>query len=179
MVTSALPGEGKTLTSINLSLSFAKEFNQTVLLVDSDFRRQSVYKYLGISSDRGIVDYLLERLDLNDLIVWPNIEKFTLISGGMNISDSSELIGSPRMKNMVNEIKQRYDDRLIIFDTPPVLAGADAIAFAPLVDCYIMVVEEGRTPIKEINIALDMLPKEKFLGFVLNKRKNSVSRYYY
>jgi protein-tyrosine kinase len=179
MITSARPGEGKTLTSINLSVSFAKEFNQTVLLVDCDFHRQSVCKYLGISSDNGISDYLLERLDLKDLIIWPNIEKFTFISGGRTITDTSELLGSPRMKNMVDEIKQRYKDRIVIFDVPPVLAGADAIAFAPLVDCYLMVVEEGSTSIQEINMALEMLPKEKFLGFVLNKRKNVMSQYYY
>ncbi len=179
MVTSVQPGEGKTLTSINLSVSFAKEFNKTVLLVDCDFRRQSIYRYLGLSSDKGIVDYLLDGLPLKELIIWPSIEKLTLISGGKTITDSSELIGSPRMKNLVDEIKQRYDDRLVVFDVPPLLFGADAIAFAPLVDCIIMIVEEGKTSLQEVNKALEMIPKEKFLGFVLNRRKTTVQKYYY
>ena len=103
---------------------------------------------------------------LKDLIVLPNIEKLTLISGGKTIANSAELLGSPRMKAFVQEIKSRYDDRYIVFDTPPVLGWADAIAFAPLVDCILMVVEEGRTSIKDVNKALEMLPAEKILGFV-------------
>ena len=179
MVTSVQPSEGKTLTAINLAISFAKEFNQTVLLVDCDLRRQSIHRYLNYSSDKGIVDYLVDGCDLKDLIVWPNIEKLTLISGGQTAVDSSELIGSPKMKDLVDEIKHRYDDRYVIFDTPPVLSGADAIAFAQLADGIVMVVEEGRTSIKETSKALELLPAEKFLGFVLNRRKASVSRYYY
>ena len=98
MITSALPGEGKTLTAINLSLTFAKEYNQTVLLVDSDLHKQSVHEYLGFESDRGLADYLLNGTSLADLIVWPGVEKFTVISGGKTVMTSSELLGSPRMK---------------------------------------------------------------------------------
>ena len=77
------------------------------------------------------------------MIVWPGIEKMTLISGGKTISDSAELLNSPKMKALVQEVKLRYADRYIIFDTPPILGWADAITFAPLVDCILMVVEEG------------------------------------
>jgi non-specific protein-tyrosine kinase len=179
MITSVQPGEGKTLTSINLAVSFAKEFNQTVLLVDCDLKRQNVHRYLKFSSDRGMADYLLNDCALKDLIVWPGIEKMTLISGGKTIADSAELLNSPKMKAFVQEIKNRYDDRYVIFDTSPLLGWADAIAFAPLVDCIIMVVEEGRTSIKDVKKALEMIPSEKFLGFVLNRRKLSGRKYYY
>ena len=179
MITSVQPGEGKTLTSINLAISFAKEFNQTVLLVDCDLKRQNVHRYLNFSFDKGIVDYLVNDCQLKDLIVWPNIEKLTLISGGKTTRDSSELVGSPKMKALVHEIKNRYDDRYVIFDAPPILGGADAIAFATLVDCVLMVVEEGRTSIKDVKKALELIPKEKFLGFVLNRRTAPLSKYYY
>jgi protein-tyrosine kinase len=178
MITSAQPGEGKTFTSINLAAAFAKEFNQTVLLVDCDLRRQSVHKYLDYEFDKGIVDYLVNGCSLKDIIVWPNIEKLTLISGGKTISNSTELMGSPRMKALVQEIKHRYDDRYVIFDVPPILAGADAIAFAPLMDCILMVVEEGRTSIKDVKTALELIPTEKFLGYVLNRRKAVMHGYY-
>ena len=179
MVTSVQPGEGKTLTCINLAISMAKEFNQTVFLVDCDFRRQKIHKYLNYSFEKGIVDYLLNGNPLKDLIVWPNIEKLTLISGGKTISDSTELLGSPKMKALVQEIKTRYDDRYVLFDVPPILSGADAITFAPMVDCILMVVEEGRTQIQDVKRSLEMIPKEKFLGFVLNRRKEGIKGYYY
>jgi non-specific protein-tyrosine kinase len=179
MITSAHPGEGKTLTSINLAIIFAKEINHTVLLVDCDLKRQNIHRYLNFSFEYGIVDYLVEDRPLKDLIVWPGIDKLTLISGGKTIANSAELLGSPKMKTLVQEIKNRYDDRYVIFDVPPVLSGADTIAFSQLVDCILMVVEEGRTSIKEIEKVLEMIPKEKFLGFALNRGTSPTHGYYY
>jgi protein-tyrosine kinase len=179
MITSVQPGEGKTLTAINLTAAFAKEFNQTVLLVDCDLRRQKIHQYLNFSSEKGIVDYLVNDCQLKDLIVWPGIEKMTIISGGKTISNSTELLGSPKMKTLVNEIKHRYDDRYVIFDVPPIFGVADTIAFAPLVDCILMVVEEGRTSVKDVKKALEMIPAEKFMGYVLNRRKAPIRGYYY
>lgn len=169
MVTSARPGEGKTLTAINLALSFAMEFDQTVLLVDCDLKQQSIHKILGIESRQGLADYLVNGTDLSQLIMWPGIEKFTFLSGGRPLSDSSELLGSPRMKELVSEMKDRYTERYIIFDVPPVLTVADALAFAPLVDGILIVVEAGKTSIEDVNKAISLLPQEKILGLVLNK----------
>lgn len=179
MITSVNPGEGKTLTTINLAITFAKEFNQTVLLVDSDLMRQNVHKYLGISSDKGLTDYLVNERPLKDYIIWPGIDQLTLISGGKTIHNSSELLGSPQMKALVQEMKIRYDNRYVLFDVPPVLGGADAIVLAPLVDGIIMVVVEGETSIHDVKNALALLPKEKFLGFVLNRQKTPMPNYYY
>jgi non-specific protein-tyrosine kinase len=179
MVTSVNPGEGKTLTSINLAITFAKEFNQTVLLVDSDLMRQNIHKYLGFENDKGLIDYLVGDRPLKDFIVWPSIDKLTLISGGRTIHDSSELLGSPRMKTLIHEMKTRYPNRYVFFDVPPILGGADAIVLAPLVDSIIIVVAEGRTSIHDIKKALQLLPQEKFLGFVLNRQKFPLKNYYY
>jgi protein-tyrosine kinase len=178
MVTSTRPGEGKTLTSINLALTFAKAYGQTVLLVDCDLRQQKIHSYLGLESHCGIADYFLKGRPLKDLILWPKVDKLTLISGGQTIVESAELLGSKRMKEMVAEMKSRYGDRYVIFDTPPLLSGADALVFSQLVDGIVMVVEEGRTPIKEVEKALDLIPKEKFLGFVLNKARITQKGYY-
>jgi non-specific protein-tyrosine kinase len=180
MITSALPGEGKTLTAVNLSLTFAKEYDQTVLLVDSDLHKQSVHECLGFESDRGLADYLLNGKALADLIVWPGVEKFTIISGGRAVMTSSELLGSPRMKGLVKELKGRYPDRYVFFDVPPVLAGADALAFAPQVDHIILVVRAGSTSIEDVKLALDLLPRNKVLGVVLNRAAQAdlTSRHY-
>jgi protein-tyrosine kinase len=178
MITSALPGEGKTVTSINLAMTFARAYNQTVLLVDCDLRQQKVYRYMGIASNLGIIDHLVDGRPLNEIIIWPRIEKMTMISGGRTINESAELLDSPRMKALVEEMKTRYADRCILIDAPPILSGADTLALSSLADGIVMVVEAGRTPLKEIQNALELMPNEKFLGFVLNKHSGEKIGYY-
>ena len=176
MITSVHPGEGKTLTAINLAITMAKEFNQTVLLVDTDLQHQNIHKYLGVSSNMGLIDYLENNTPLKELIIWPGIEKMTIISGGKKILESSELLGSPKMKNLVAEMKKRYDERYIIFDMPPVLGNADAMTFAPMVDCTLMVVEEGKTDINDVKKAVALLPQNNFIGYVLNRQTASINK---
>jgi non-specific protein-tyrosine kinase len=177
MVTSALPGEGKTLTAINLAFTLAREFEKTVLLVDCDFRSQNIYKVMGYASDRGLGDYLMDECLLDELFVWPGVEKLTVISGGRTMKDGSELLGSPSMRNLVQEMKSRYKERIIIFDVPPVLAGADALVFAPLVDSIIVTVRAGQTPVQEVTKAIGMLPRSKVLGTVLNRHRGLLPSY--
>lgn len=180
MVTSPRSGEGKTATAINLALTFAREYNHTALLVDCDLKKQAIHKTLGYDSNAGLVDYLLFDKPMKDLIVWPGIEKLTIISGGRIIQDSTELLGSRHMQKLVTEMKRRYDDRFVFFDLPPLLEASDAMAFAPLVDAIIMVVREDITSIAEVKRSMDLIPREKFLGFVINGRKHlkSTERYY-
>ena len=170
MITSPNPGDGKTTTAINLALTFAREFSNTVLLVDADLKQQNIHKKLGYNSQAGLSDYLVYDTPMNDLITWPGIEKLTIISGGSTIGNSTELLGSTRMKELVHEMKTRYDDRYVFFDVPPLINVADAVAFAPIVDAILMVVSEGRTPNNDIKAALQMIPQEKFLGFVMNRK---------
>jgi non-specific protein-tyrosine kinase len=172
MVTSALPGEGKTLTAINLAFTFAKEFKQTALLVDCDLRQQQIHQVLGFPSGKGVVDYLLNDCPVQELFVWPGVEKLTVISGGKTVKESSELLGSPGMKNLVSEMKNRYPDRYIFFDVPPLLTSADPLAFAPLVDFILVAVQAGQTSLQDVNKALRLLPGEKVLGLVMNRQKN-------
>ena len=170
LITSPQAGEGKTLTSINLALTFSKAYNQTILLVDCDLRQQNVHKRFGLNSPCGLIDYLVDDKPMKEVIIWPKIDQLTLISGGRTIQNSAELLGSPRMKDLVEEMKSRYDDRYVLFDAPPVLLGADTLALAPYVDCLIMVVEEGRTSMRAVQKALKLIAKEKFLGFVINRQ---------
>lgn len=169
MVTSVHPGEGKTLTAINLAAMFAKEFDQTVMLVDADLKAQSIHRCLGYESDKGLADYLLGDSDFRDIVVWPGVEKFTVISGGRTCEEGTEVLNSPRMRDLVHEMKSRYRDRYLFFDVPPVLGRADAMVFADFVDAIIVVIQEGKTPAPEIQKALGYLPKHKFLGFVMNQ----------
>lgn len=179
MVTSALSGEGKTVTAINLALTFAKAFSQTALLVDADLKRQQVHQVLGFKSEKGLGNYLQEGCAVSDLVVWPGIEKLTIISGGKRIDGSSELLGSAAMKALVADMKGRYPNRYVFFDVPPVLAGADTIAFAPLVDHILFVVQAGRSSLEDVRKALQMLPKEKILGLVLNRQPDADASKYY
>ena len=179
MITSPQPSEGKTLTSVNLALTFSKVYNQTVLLVDCDLRHQNVHKVLGLHSNSGLMNYLLKDQPLEELIIWPGVDKLTLISGGRTMDNSSELLGSPQMKTLIHEMKSRYKDRYVIFDTSPVLIGDDAISLAHCIDAIVMVVEEGQTSMKDVKKALEMLPQEKFLGFVMNRQKDALGNKYY
>lgn len=179
MITSVQPGEGKTLTAINLAFAFAQEFTRTVLLVDCDLKRLSIHRRLRIPGERGLADHLVHDVPLKDLIIWPGIEKITVISGGKTVHNTAELLSSPKMKALVDEMKTRYPDRYIFFDVPPILSAADALAFAPLVDCVLIVVQAGRTTLPDVNKALEMIPRDKFLGFVLNRQKSLASTYYY
>jgi non-specific protein-tyrosine kinase len=173
MVTSAHPGEGKTTTAINLAFIMAKEFQQTVLLVDCDLQQQNIHGYLGYPSDKGLINYLLDDCPITELFTWPGVEKITLISGGRTIRDSSELLGSPRMKELVTDMKTRYPNRFVIFDMQSSFAGADTLVFAPLVDSILMVVREGHTSAKDVKRAISILPEEKLLGLMLNRHKAS------
>ena len=179
LVTSPTPGDGKTLTTVNLALTFAMAYDQTVLIADCDLRRQGVHKLFGIHSANGLQNYLVEEMPLEKIIVWPGIEKLSMISGGHSILNSAEVLGSPRMKALVGELKSRYDDRVVLLDAPPVLSGADTMALTPLVDCIVMVIEEGKTSMKDVHKSLEMLPTEKLLGYVMNRQRSSAMHPYY
>jgi len=180
MVTSSFPGEGKTLTSINLAFTFAREFEQTVLLVDCDLKKQNIHRVLGYESQNGLVNYLLNECNMTDVIVWPSQEKLTIISGGKVIQESSEVLGSSWMKELVFDMKSRYPERIVIFDLPPVLAAADAMIFSRLMDHIVVVVEADKTAMSDLKAALQMLPKEKIAGVVLNRiRSEAMPKYNY
>ena len=168
MITSAFPGEGKTLTAINLALTFAKGCSENALLVDCDLRRQRICETLGFNGGKGLADYILDGCEMSEMITWPGVERLVVISGGRTVLDSSEMLSSFVMKELVEEMKGRYCDRYVFFDVPAVLSRADALAFAPFVDHILFVVRAGETLAPHALRALKMLPQEKIMGVVLN-----------
>lgn len=178
MITSVQPGEGKSVTAINLAFTMAWEYQQTIALVDCDMRKPSVGKYLGITNKPGIADYLLHDKPLNEIMLWPGVEKLVLIAGSQSHPEPSEILGSPKMKALVAEMKNRYQDRYILFDLPPLLSVPDPIVFMPLVDCVLFIVEAGRTSVRDIQKAQSLIPPEKLLGVVLNKDESPNNSYY-
>jgi len=169
-VTSPGEGEGKTVTAINLAVSLAMEINHTVLLVDADLRHPSIHEKLGIGEARGLSDYLLDDAPLQELLVHPEgLDKVVLLPAGRAVRNSAELLNSPKMVQLVEELKDRYPERLVVFDLPPVLTAADALAFAPYVDAALLVLEEGKTQQEEARRAVELLDQTHILGTVLNK----------
>jgi len=169
-VTSPGHGEGKTLTAVNLAVSLAMETAQTVLLVDANLRNPSVHEVFGLDDYPGLTEYLLDNELLEDLLVHPGIGRFVLLPGGRAISNSTEILTSPKMLALVEELKHRYPARIVIFDLPPLLHTADVIAFSPYTDALLLVVEEGKTTAEEVQRALSLVKNSRpVLGTVLNK----------
>jgi protein-tyrosine kinase len=169
MVTSPLTNEGKSLTTINLAIAISQKIGQTVLLVDADLHNPSVHRYLDLPSEPGLVDYLTSGYPIAESLVHPvGLANLVVLPAGQPTTQCLELLSSPLMVDLVKELKHFYPDRYVLFDLPPLLF-ADPLAFAPLVDGIILVVEAGSTPGEEITRALALLKEFPVLGCVLNK----------
>lgn len=177
-VTSPAPGDGKTLNSVNLSISFARELNQTVLLVDMDLRNPSIHRTFGFTPDKGIGDYLLGDAQMSDVLINPGIERLVVMPGRAPVENSSEVLGSPAMGALVQELKSRYPSRMVIFDLPPVLSADDALAFAPYVDAFLLVLRDGKNTRKELERTMELMSNSTIIGTVLNASSETVSAYY-
>lgn len=168
-ITGTGEGNGKTLTTINLGISLAREVNQTVLLVDLDLRRPRLASYLVEEKLAGISDYLLGRVEVSDILFHPGFDRLVVLPGHESVLNSSEALSSPTMVKLVEELRTRYPDRIILFDLPPVLVGDDVMAFAPYVDSFMVVVEDGQTTRNDLRRTMDLLDPKRIIGTVLNK----------
>jgi len=170
LVSSSRPGEGKTFTSVNLALSIALEQDKTVLLVDADVLRPNVSRTLEISTPLGLTDYLSSNdIDVADIIYSTNVERLKLITAGKPHHLSTELLASDKMIELVNEFASRYPDRIVIFDAPPLLGVNETAVLAAMCGQAVVVLEENKTKLNELDKALSLLPKELAVGFVINK----------
>jgi receptor protein-tyrosine kinase/non-specific protein-tyrosine kinase len=168
MVTSAVPNEGKTLTALNLAISLAQEFDHTVLLVDADLRRPSVQRYLNVSVKSGFSDCLLGETDISETIVGTGIGKLSVIQAGRAVPNPVELFTSHRMRDLIEEMKYRYNDRYLIFDTPPILPFAETRSLANLVDGVLFVIKERLASQDNIKEAVEALKGCELLGMIYN-----------
>ncbi len=180
MVTSAIPNEGKSLTSLNLAIILAQEYDHTVLLVDADLRRPSLHRYLNIERNVGLADCLTRGVDLGEAIIPTGIGKLSVVTAGCSVSNPAELLSSGRMKTFVEEIKHRYTDRYVIFDTPPLLPFAETRSLAHLVDGVVFVVKEQTATKDNVSDAIEALKGADLLGIVYNDTTitQNVERYY-
>jgi len=177
LVTSSIPGEGKTYTSVNLALSIAQEMDVTVLLVDCDAAKQGVSRLLGLEREVGLVD-VLENDDLSiaDVLLQTDIPNLRVVSAGKQSKYITELLTSHRMATLVSEMTNRYSDRIIIFDGPPLLPAPQTQILAGLVGQVVFVVEAGKTPQSLVTEALEMIPEEQATGIVMNKNEGLSGR---
>jgi Mrp family chromosome partitioning ATPase len=168
-ICSANPGEGKTLTAVNLAISLSMDVNHTVLLVDLDLRNPDVASIFGIEPTFGIDDYLKGRVELSKCLVNPGIERLVLLPMREPMDRSSEVLGSPMIATLAHELRVRYPDRIVIYDMPSVLPTDDCLAFMPNVESTLFVVAEGETDGQDIQRALIMLKDHNIMGTILNK----------
>jgi len=169
MITSANPGEGKTLTAINLAISFSHQFNKTVLLVDGDIKKPTIHTYMGLDDGPGLADCLVDKNPITDGLVNPGMDRIVIFRGGRPHTNSAELLGSEKMKALLKEMKERYPERFIIFDTSSVLTSADPLVLANLVDGILLVVEAENTKKEDVLKVLEMLKNKPIIGTVFNK----------
>ena len=168
MVTSTVSEEGKSMTALNLAISLAKEHDHTVLLVDTDLRRPSVHKYLDIKPEVGLVHCLRDNLPIEKALIKTGVGKLVILPAGDTIKDPVDMLSSNRMKEIVNELKQRYPERYVVFDTPPALPFADAGVLAGIVDSTLFVVREGKAKVDDIVKTLEDFKEHHLLGVVYN-----------
>ena len=178
MVTSAGVAEGKTLTAVNLAISLAREVTHTVMLVDLDLRRPGLHELFGFTPEVGLVDVLESEATLSQALFNPGIERLVILPARRRVENSSELLSSPEMLELIAEIKNRYPERIVIFDMPPVLVTDDALAFSPNVDAVMLVVAEGATGQSELATVHEVMSDSNIIGSVLNKTEDYTTAYY-
>jgi len=179
LVTSSLPGEGKTFTAVNLALSIAAERDKTVLLVDADVVKPTTSKLMGVNDRAGLIDILEGRVTVADALLRTDIPKLTVLPAGRQHPHATELLASEGMNRLAQEMSRRYPDRVIVFDSPPLLATTQASVLAAHVGQVLLVVEAEATPQYIVKEAVDMLAGCQTVGCVLNKTNQGFGLGYY
>ena len=170
LVTSALPREGKTFCAINLAISIALERERTVLLVDADIAKPSVLQAFGLEPGKGLMDVLLDRrIDPAEVLLKLDVGKLTLMPPGNAHEHAPELLASDAMRELLHDMAERYPDRIIIFDSPPLLSASEAGVLASQVGQIVLVVEAGKTSEATLKDALGHIDSSKLAGLLLNK----------
>jgi len=169
---------GKTTTAINLAVSLANDHSHTVLLVDFDLKRPTIAEKLGIAPEMGSDDVLRGAARIEDCLYHPEgFDRLVVLPARAPMEYSSEALAGPRCRDLVTELRSRYPDRIVLFDLPPILGADDALAFAPLVECGLLVVSEGSTRRDDVLRSMELLRRTPVVGTVLNRATDVVSAY--
>ncbi|RUP83376.1 exopolysaccharide biosynthesis protein [Alteromonas sp. KS69] len=170
MVTSSRPSEGKTFTATNLALSIAAEQDKTVLLVDADVLKPNVLNTLGLERRKGLMEYLVGEVDdISEVLYSTNIDKLKIIPAGRSHHLSTEMLASHKMHETVDEFANRYPDRIVIFDTPPLIGINESAILANFAGQAVVVVEEGKAKLSDVKMSVERLNPDMAIGFVVNK----------
>lgn len=169
MVTSALSGEGKTFTALNLAMSMAMEVDRTVLLVDADVVRPAILDRCGLQPSPGLLDILSEQKPLGDVLLRTNVPKLALLPAGTPRANATELLASAAMDHLLEELATRYRDRIVVFDAPPLLPSPESRVLAAHVGQVVVVVEQGRSNKESVRQAFAMLQGCPNVSSILNK----------
>lgn len=173
-VTSPRRIEGKSLTAVNLALAIAADYDSAVLLVDADLTGRGLQAMFGLDGARGLSDHLAGGVPIPDLLVNPGVARFVLLPAGQQaVLNSSELLATKAAQQLFREMKQRYQDRYIIVDLPPLLDTADAVAFLPQAETTLLVVEEHTTSMQDLKNVADLLAPFNLLGTVMSQPRES------
>ncbi len=176
MVTSALAGEGKSFCAVNLAMSIAMEMDHTVLLIDADVARPAIPDYLGLTPGKGLLDILLDdNIELSDIIMRTNVEKLSVLLSGTKNRQATELLASQNMKDLLADIAHRYHDRIIIFDSPPLLLTSESRALATQMGQIVVVVASEMTPQKSVMEALRQIESCSDVKLIYNKAQSFMS----
>jgi protein-tyrosine kinase len=180
-IMSPTPGDGKTLTAINLAIAISADVGHSALLVDFDLRRPTVAARLGIAPDQfvGVESSLAGKTPIAEAFLrLEGYERLMLLGAAAVVPASSELLASARTREIVRDLKSRYADRIVIFDLPPVLGGDDAVAFAPQVDAVLLVIGEGHTRVDDVLRTFELLRDKPVIGTVLNHSRTDTTGAY-
>jgi receptor protein-tyrosine kinase len=178
-IASSLPSEGKTFTALNLGMSMASEMDATVLLIDGDVIKASLSKLIGADTNRGLIDLLENRqCTVSDVILDTQNPKLKIIPAGSRSAQSTELLASRAMERLLSELAERYQDRIILFDSPPILATSEASVLNHYMGQVLLVVEAGGTPVHAVKEAIGRLDTDKAVGLILNKSRDSKAHGY-
>lgn len=168
-VTSPRGNAGKTLTAINLAIAIARDVSHSALLVDFDLAQPAIAKLFGYKPEYGLDDLILGAATLEATLFHPCMGRLVVMPGRGTLTTASELITAPHVTDLVIDMKNRYSGRIVVFDLPAVLEGDEVLAMAPQVDAFLMVIDERRTIRRDLERALELLPKEKLIGTMLNR----------
>ncbi|HHD64303.1 MAG TPA: polysaccharide biosynthesis tyrosine autokinase [Desulfobulbaceae bacterium] len=174
LITSATPGEGKSFVCANLGVVLAQGVDQYCLMVDCDLRKPALHRFFGLSLGRGLVNYLRDNEDLASMIVPAGVETLSLLSAGPPPVNPAELLGSERLARLVDELENRYDDRIILLDSPPLQAASETAILAQHVDGVILVVRWGGSRREHVRKLVERIGRERIIGVVFNAYEENV-----